>query len=100
MCGGQQHVMNSNYTIDIHFLTSNQTIAEIMPRLSTLAADPVCAMWCPDSSHTVSRRMNYNSNAFRKVLQKDQENQWPGFLSPLSGAIQKAYTPFFLNYLS
>lgn len=43
--------MVSNSTIDIHFLTHNQTIAEIMPRATIPGADPVCAMWCPDKSH-------------------------------------------------
>lgn len=93
----QQRVTVSNYTIDIHFLTNNQTTAEIMPRVTVPAADPVCVMQCPDKAHAVSRRMNDNNNAFRKVSQKDQGNQWPGFLLPFSGAIQKAYTSFFLN---
>lgn len=68
-----------------------------MPRVTIPAADPVCVMQCPDKSRAVSRRMNDNNNAFRKVSQKDQGNQWPGFLLPFSGAIQKAYTSFFLN---
>lgn len=98
-CGVEQHVVVSNYTVDICFLTNNQTIAEIISRVTTPAAD-ACVMQHPDKSPAVSRRVNANNNAFREVSQKDQENQWTGFLLPPPGAIQKVYTPFFLNNCS
>lgn len=81
-CGTQQ-VLLSSYARDIHFLTNNQTIAEIIPRVTRPGSNPQCVMWCPYKSHTVSKRTNHSNSAFRTVSQKDQENQWSGFLLPL-----------------
>lgn len=94
----EQRVVVSNYIVDIHFLTNNQTIAEIMSRVTTPAAD-ACVMQHPEKFPAVSRRLNANNNAFREASQKNQENQWTGFLLPLPGAIKKAYTPFFSEQL-
>lgn len=69
-----------------------------MSRVTIPAAD-ACVMQHPDKSPAVSRRLNADNNAFREASQKDQENQWTGFLLPLPGAIQKAYTPFFSEQL-
>lgn len=88
-CGTQ---LLSNYAIDIHFLTNDQTMAEIMPRITRPGADPPCVMCCPDQSHAVSERMKHNNSAFRTASQKDQENQWSGFLLPLW-----RYSDLFLN---
>lgn len=79
-CGTQ---LLSNYAVDIHFLTNDQTMAEIMPRITRPGADPPCVMCCPDQSHAVSERMKHSNSAFRTASQKDQENQWSGFLLPL-----------------
>lgn len=52
-------------------------------------------MQYPNKSHVVSRRKLTTIMNSLKVSQKHKENQWPGFLLPPSGAIQKAYPPLF-----
>lgn len=81
--GTQQQVLLSSYATDLHFLANNQTIAEIMLKVTRPGSNPQCVMWCPDKSHIVRKRMNHSNSAFRTVSRKDQENQWSGFLLPL-----------------
>lgn len=66
-----------------------------MHRATIQAAESVCVVQYPNTSHVVTRRKLTTIMNSLKVSQRHKENQWPAFLLPPSGAIQEAYPSVF-----